>query len=219
MQFYILHNFSPLFIISLLLWICAYYPSALFFCVVISFWSARCIRWKFFSVFRHWVIVVTLLDCVYAVRCSFGLKSLFVRWTSCSLLLTEYDMHLAAAVAAHTLKFEVSRCRTSQFGRAFFCRPKFDWPFFCRGFFTVLPYTCLALKCWTGLREQLTVRCFPEWCLFLFSLAHVLVWLRMQFVNNFFFLSWVSVAGFNENNNNLACIGYNLVNVESAKYV
>ena len=37
---------------------------------------------------------------------------------------------------------------------------------------------------------QLTVRCFPELCFLLFSVAQVLVGLRKQFINNFVFHTW-----------------------------
>ena len=38
-----------------------------------------------------------------------------------------------------------------------------------------------------GSREQSTVGCLPELCFLQFSVAQVLVGLRKQFINNFFF--------------------------------
>ena len=48
-------------------------------------------------------------------------------------------------------------------------------------------------------RVQSTVGCFPELCFLQFSVAHVLVGLRMQFINNFVFPAWAGAAGFNNN--------------------
>ena len=48
------------------------------------------------------------------------------------------------------------------------------------------------------LREQSIVGCFPEF-VFQFSVAQVLVGLRMQFMNNFVFSTWACAAGFNNN--------------------
>ena len=51
-----------------------------------------------------------------------------------------------------------------------------------------------------GLRVQSTVGCFPELCFLQFSVAHVLVGLRKQFINNFLFPTWTCAVGFNNNN-------------------
>ena len=52
-----------------------------------------------------------------------------------------------------------------------------------------------------GLRKQSIGGCFPEY-VFLFSVVHVFVGLRKQFINNFVFPTWAYGAGFNDNNNN-----------------
>ena len=49
---------------------------------------------------------------------------------------------------------------------------------------------------------QSTVGCFPELCFLQFSVVHVLVGSRKQFIKNFVFHTWACTAGLNNNNNN-----------------
>ena len=47
------------------------------------------------------------------------------------------------------------------------------------------PTLCLTPERWMGQRVQSTVGYFPELCFLQFSVEHVLVGLRKQFINNF----------------------------------
>ena len=95
---------------------------------------------------------------------------------------------------AHPLKFEVTRCRTSQFARCFLPAQVRMWNDF--------PTLCLTPERWMGSRVQSTVGCYHELCFLQFSMAQVLVGLRNQFMDNFVFHTWACAAGFYNNNNN-----------------
>ena len=59
-----------------------------------------------------------------------------------------------------------------------------------------------------GSRVQSTIARFPELCFLKFSVLHVLVGLRKQFINNFVFPARAIAAGFNNNKkflNNMPC--------------
>ena len=119
-------------------------------------------------------------------------------------VLTRFP-HTRATAAAHPVEFEVSKCRTAQFARSSFCQVK------------SLPGTSLPgqVCMWNNLHHM-----FDTWRLdgfngcsqpliaslscvsFQFSVANVIVVLREEFVNNFFFSAWGCAAGFNINNNN-----------------
>ena len=60
---------------------------------------------------------------------------------------------------------------------------------------------CLIPERWMGSRVQSTVGCFPKLCFLPFSVAHMPVGLRKQFINNFVFPTWAWAAVFNNNNN------------------
>ena len=64
-----------------------------------------------------------------------------------------------------------------------------------------LPYTVFDTETLDSSRVQSTVGCFPELCFRQFSVAQVLVELRMQFMNNFAVPTWVCAPGFNNYNN------------------
>ena len=85
-----------------------------------------------------------------------------------------------------------------------------------------LPYTlCMTPERWMGSRVASTVGCFPELCFLQFSVAQVLVWLRMPFINNFVFPKWACAAGFNNNcvgKFNYCCINEEQIDYEETKY-
>ena len=64
-----------------------------------------------------------------------------------------------------------------------------------------LPYTVLDTGTLDGFKRA-TFGSFPELCFFHFSVAHVHVGLRKQFVNYFVFPTFVFVSGFNNHNKN-----------------
>ena len=95
-------------------------------------------------------------------------------------------------MASHPLEFEVSRCRTSQFARCFLPTQTRVW--------NDLPYSVSVFDTGTldgfkGAVNQTSLSLF-----FSFSVAHVLVGLRKQFINNFDFPTFAFAAGFNNNN-------------------
>ena len=87
--------------------------------VTFSFFSARCIQWPGLALIRlscRCVIDVVLLGLVCWTR----LMPTLI--TVCSAIDTSASSrvrHTGAAAAAHSLEFEVSRCRTSKFARCF----------------------------------------------------------------------------------------------------
>ena len=115
---------------------------------IISFLSARCIRWSIFvliRVFCRCVIGVMLLHCVCAI--------IIVCSTSFHLLLSQFDISVLRLQLIHqSLKYQGVE------------RPKLQsvsyWPRLVCGT-TFLP-PCLPPERWMGLREQSIVGCFPE---------------------------------------------------------
>ena len=75
------------------------------------------------------------------------------------------------------------------------CRPRFESGM-------TFPTLCLTPERWMGSWAQSTVGCFTELCFLKFSVAHLLVGLRKQFINNFVFPDWACAGSFNNNDNN-----------------
>ena len=129
--------------------------------VFFSFSSTMCIQWPGFALIRlscRCVNDVMLLHCVCCTRL------IQTRISVCSvsfhLLLSEFDI---PELWLHQLKFEVSRCRMSQFARCFLPSQTLVW--------NDLPYTVSDTGTLDGFTEQSIIGCvavvlfstYPRW--------------------------------------------------------
>ena len=109
---------------------------------------------------------------LYTVNNSISNHCLFSKLTFASTRV----WHCLAADASHPLELEVARCRMSQFAKCFLPAQTHMW--------NHLPYTVFDSGTLGGCKGN--VGYFHELCIFQFSVTHVLVGLRKQFISNFF---------------------------------
>ena len=147
--------------------------------VIFSLLSARCIRWPGFAlirVSRRCVIDVVLLRLICCTRLLGTLIT--VCSASFHLLLLKFDISELRPQLNHwSLKYQGLERPNLQ---AASCRPRFECGM-------TFPTVCLTPEPWMGSKVQSTVGCFPELCFLQFPASLVLVGLRKQFINNFFF--------------------------------
>ena len=165
---------------SLLLCICSPYPWILFSGVGVCCWMSssasrapgvfggQALPWSDFR--RH----VAALFMLHKVNSNSN-HCLFSELTSVAVRAR----HTWAAAAAHSLKFEVSRCRTSQFTRCVLPVQTRVW--------NDLPYTVFDTGTLDEFKGAVNRRLLPWVCFFSFSVEHLLEGLRKPFYKQFCF--------------------------------